>query len=319
MQKSIEQFHTDLRKNTLTDVQTNFPLSKICTFRIGGKARLVLTPESTDELITCIQNLRRYEIPHLTVGSASNLLFDDKGFDGAVIRTHKLKSVSVLDGILTAEAGVPLPKLCHVAGENSMGGLHGLCGIPGTVGGSVITAAGAFGCNIYDHVTEIEAYFPKENTVKTLPLTASDFSYRKSPEILKDAVILRISFCPPYADRPEIEEKMTFCTERRKSTQPHGVPSAGSYFKRPENAPPAAYLIDQAGLKGARVGGAAISEKHAGFIVNNGNATAEQVKALAEAVKKTVREKFGVTLTEEVTAVPYRSTVGEQIRKFKNN
>ena len=306
MRPSTEQFQTDLRKNTLTDVQTNFPLSKICTFRIGGEARLVLTPKSTDELITCIQNLRRYEIPHLTVGSASNLLFDDKGFDGAVIRTHKLKTVTVREGILTAEAGVLLPYLCRIAAENSMGGLHGLCGIPGTVGGSTVTAAGAFGCNIYDRITEIEVYFPNENQIKTLPLTASDFSYRKSPEILKDAVILRVSFLLPHRERHAIEAEMISVTEKRRATQPCNSYSAGSYFKRPENAPPAAFLIDQAGLKGTRIGDATVSKKHAGFIVNEGKATSQDVKTLAKKVKNEIFRAYGVTLTEEVETVPYQ-------------
>lgn len=308
MHISIQKFKTEISKTHRTEIMENTPLSKICTFRIGGRAELVLSPESAEELITCIRKLRKHSIPYITIGAASNLLFDDRGFNGAVIRTNMLKKVQIENGILTAEAGVPLPKLCRIAAENSMGGLHGLCGIPGTVGGSVITSAGAFGCNIFDHITEIEAYFPSEDTVKTLPLTAADFSYRKSPDILKDAVILRIFFNPPYADRIETEEKMTFCTERRKSTQPHGIPSAGSYWRRPENAPPAAYLIDQAGLKGMRVGDAAVSEKHAGFIVNKGNATANNVLTLAKTVKKAVYESFGITLSEEVKYVPYTPT-----------
>ncbi len=306
MQKSIEQFTTEIRKMLHSKIIENAPLSKICTFRIGGEARLILTPKSREELITCIKKLQKYGIPHLTVGSASNLLFDDQGFDGAVIRTNMLKKVQIEDGTLTAEAGVPLPKLCRTAAENSMGGLHGLCGIPGTVGGALVTAAGAFGCNIYDHITELEAYFPKEDQTKTLTLTASDFSYRHSPEILKGAVILRASFRPPSEDREQIEAKITACTAQRRSTQPHDIPSAGSYFKRPENAPPAAFLIDQAGLKGLTVEGAAVSEKHAGFIVNKGNATAEDVKAVADTVKSEVLRLFGVTLTEEVQAVPYQ-------------
>lgn len=305
MPNSSEAFLADLRKTTNTEIALNHPLSKICTFRIGGAARLLLSPNSAEELITCVRILRKHGIPYLTVGSASNLLFDDRGFNGAVIRANKLNNITVKDGKLTAEAGVSLPRLCRIAAENNMGGFHGLCGIPGTVGGSIITAASAFNCNIYDRLSEVEAYFPEENTVKSVPLTATDFSYRKSPEILKDSVILRISFCPPYTDRRETEEKMTFCTERRKATQPHGIPSAGSYFKRPESSPPAAYLIDQAGLKGSAVGGAQVSEKHAGFIVNLGNATARDVLNLAKAVKSAVYERFGIRLTEEVQYVPH--------------
>ena len=306
MQEKLFHLIEALTKRGSCGIQTNAPLFQICTFRIGGEARAILTPDSAKETIFCIEELREMGIPYLTVGSASNLLFDDRGFDGAVIRTNRLKTVTVENGTLTAEAGVPLPRLCRIAAENSLGGLHGLCGIPGTVGGAVITAAGAFGCNIYDRITEIEAYFPRENQTKTIPLTSADFSYRQSPEILKDAVILRASFRPPYEDRRQIEEKTAYCTEKRRLTQPHGIPSAGSYFKRPENAPPAALLIDRAGLKGYTVGGAAVSEKHAGFIVNKGNATASDVRAVSDTVKKEVYRLFGVTLTEEVQSVNYR-------------
>ena len=306
MQENLSHLTEDLAERGIHGTQANHPLSQICTFRIGGEAKIILTPENAEELIYCIKKLRELGIPYMTVGSASNLLFDDRGFNGAVIRTNRLKTVTLENGILTAEAGVPLPRLCRIAAENSLGGLHGLCGIPGTVGGSIITAAGAFGCNIYDRVTETEAYFPNEDRIRTLPLTATDFSYRKSPEILKDAVILRVSFRLPPEDRQSIEEKISYCAAQRRSTQPYGIPSAGSYFKRPENAPPAALLIDQAGLKGLTVGGASVSEKHAGFIINSGNATAEDVKTLAEIIKTTVLHSFGVTLTEEVQTVPYQ-------------
>lgn len=305
MPTSIQKFKTEISETHRIEIAENAPLSKICTFRIGGNARLMLSPESEEELITCIRKLRKHDIPYLTVGAASNLLFDDKGFDGAVIRTGKLKKVVIENEIVTAQAGVTLLKLARIACENSLGGFHGLCGIPGTVGGSVITAAGAFGCNIYDHVTEIKAYFPSEDRVKTLRITAADYSYRKSPEILKDTVILRVSFAPPTEDRGEIEKKITACTEKRRAAQPHGIPSAGSYFKRPENAPSAALLIDRAGLKGTRVGGARVSEKHAGFIVNEGNATAEDVKTLAQTVKDTILTAYGIPLTEEVIHVPH--------------
>ena len=303
MPKNLSHLTEDLAERGIHGAQANHPLSQICTFRIGGVAKIILTPENAEGMIFCIQKLRELRIPYLTVGSASNLLFDDRGFEGAIIRTNKLNTVTVENGILTTGSGITLPRLCRIAAKNSMGGLHGLCGIPGTLGGSVITAAGAFGCNIYDHITEVEAYIPSENKTKKLPLTSTDFSYRKSPEILKDTVILRISLKLPTEDREEIEKKMAKCTEQRQSTQPHGIPSAGSYFKRPENGTSAAYLIDRAGLKGLTVGGATVSQKHAGFIVNKGNATAEDVKNLAEAVKNTVYRKFGVKLTEEVQSI----------------
>ena len=168
MPKKLPHLTETLAERGFRGIQANYPLSRICTFRIGGEAKIILTPESAEELIFCIQALRELRIPYLTVGSASNLLFDDRGFEGAVIRTNKIKTATVENGILTAEAGVPLPSLCRIASENSIGGLHGLCGIPGTVGGSIITAAGAFGCNIYDHITEV-SLFPRRKASKNTP------------------------------------------------------------------------------------------------------------------------------------------------------
>jgi len=303
MQNIFTQLITETKKKSHAEIIENLPLSRICTFRIGGPARLIITPESKNELISCLQMLRKYSIPYITVGAASNLLFDDNGFNGAVIRTKKLNTVSLQNGVLTAEAGVTLPKLCRISAESSLDGLYGLCGIPGTVGGAVQTAAGAFNCNIYDYLSNVEVYFPHLNRTEILPLTANDFSYRKAPEILKDAVILRISLHLPHSDRLEIENKMTLCANQRRATQPQNIPSAGSFFKRPENAPPAAFLIDRAGLKGTQIGDAVVSEKHAGFIVNKGNATAEQVRRLANTVKEKVYESFGVSLAEEVMFV----------------
>lgn len=301
----VEGFIDKVKKEGISEVFFDVLLSQICTFRIGGAAKLVLAPESADEVIRCVQKLRKFGVAYLVIGSASNLLFDDRGFDGAVIRTYKLKGVRFSEGVVIADAGVSLSYLCRFAAMHGLFGLHGLCGIPGTVGGSVITAAGAFGCNIYDHICGVTVYLPDEDRIASIPLGAADFSYRKSPDTLKDAVILNVSFKLPSGERTDIEERMSLCQEKRRLTQPHGAASAGSYFKRPDGAPPAAYLIDRAGLKGMRIGDAVVSEKHAGFIVNIGNATALDVLRLAERVKETVFCKFGVLLTEEVRKIPF--------------
>lgn len=291
---------------TFKEPKTRFDLrlSHICTFGIGGTADAVLSPESEQELTDTLLALKRHSIPVMTVGSASNILFSDQGFRGAVIRTHRLNSISLNDGKLTCQAGAFLPTLCRFAARNGIGGFHGLCGIPGTVGGALVTAAGAFGCNIYDTLESCRVFIPKENQIADIPCRASDFSYRKSPFSLKDdLIILSATFKPTHEDNAVILEKIHQCTQKRFSSQPHGERSAGSYFKRPPDAPPAAYLIDKARLKGLTVGGAAVSEKHAGFIINKGNATAKDVLTLADTVKTEVFRIHGVKLTEEVIYV----------------
>ena len=295
-----------LKKQEKTESLSDFRLFNLCTFKIGGKADLVVSPETESDFITTLGMLSESNIPYLVVGSASNLLFSDDGFNGAIVRTHRLNALTVHGNILTAEAGVPLSKLSQAAMRCGSGGFHGLCGIPGRVGGSLVTASGAFGCNIYDHIRSCRIYLPKENRIEELPLQPDDFSYRTCPTILKNATLLSASFnlIPNPEPQESIQAKITACSEKRKATQPQGVPSAGSYFKRPENAPPAAYLIDQAGLKGARVGGAQVSEKHAGFIINVGNATAKDVQALADQIKTEIIKTYGVELKEEVIFIP---------------
>ena len=295
-----------LKKQEKTEILTSFRLFNICTFKIGGIADLVISPSTEEEFITTLRVLREANIPYIVVGSASNLLFSDQGFKGAVIRTHRLNGLSASAEAITAQAGVPLRRLCRAAMEKYSGGFHGLCGIPGTVGGSLVTAAGAFGCNIFDCICSCRIYRPQTNKIEEISLNQEDFAYRKCPEILKSSVILsaRFSLTAENEAKESIQEKIRLCAEKRKLTQPYGMPSAGSYFKRPENAPPAAYLIDKAGLKGTKRGGAQVSEKHAGFIVNTGHATSKDVKDLAEHVKEQVYKSFSVELKEEVISVP---------------
>ncbi|MBR2460712.1 MAG: UDP-N-acetylmuramate dehydrogenase [Clostridia bacterium] len=292
-----------LNKKGKPKIQGDFRLSHICTMGIGGKTDLLISPNSIAELTDTVRSLRQCGIPYKTVGAASNLIFSDDGFRGAVIRTVGLKGIFFDEGSVTCEAGVFLPVFCRAAASLGLGSLHGICGIPGTVGGALMTSAGAFGCNIYDRVTSCTVYRPKTDETETVPISASDFSYRASPFFDSDTVILSASFALPREDSAAILRKMHQVTEKRKATQPVGERSAGSYFKRPKNAPPAAFLIDRAGLKGYSIGGAAVSDKHAGFIINRGNATSSDILALADAVKRRVYQQFSVLLEEEAEYV----------------
>ncbi|MBQ9117569.1 MAG: UDP-N-acetylmuramate dehydrogenase [Clostridia bacterium] len=304
MKSEYRNFTETLNKRGKPRIQTDFRLSRICTMGTGGECDLLITPDSIDCLIDTVRELRRHGIRYKVVGAASNLIFSDRGFRGAVIRTTALNGIKLTEsGSIECEAGVFLPVLSRFTASNGFGGFHGLCGIPGTVGGSVITAAGAFGCNISDYVSSCLVYRAETDEVEELKLSADNFGYRYSPLRSENCVVLRVSFTPPQEDNAVILRKMRDCAEKRAATQPKGERSVGSFFKRPEGAPPAAFLIDRAGMKGASVGGARVSEIHAGFIINAGNATTEDVLSLANAVKLGVFEKFGVMLTEEAELV----------------
>lgn len=278
-------------------------LSRVCTIGIGGRARALISPRSQAALVDVIRALAYSDIPYRVIGAGSNVFFDDAGADGVVVNTSLISGISVEGDILKVGCGSSVPLLCSFAAKRGLDGLYGLCGIPGTVGGALITAAGAFGCNIYDGLCACTVYLPSIDRVERLSLSAADYSYRNSPLKRLGGIVLEAEFSLQKADGAVILRKTAECEQKRRATQPRGEKSAGSYFKRPENAPPAAFLIDRASLKGASVGGAAVSEKHAGFIINRGGATSSDVLSLAEKIKATVMQRFGVALTEEVTYI----------------
>lgn len=282
----------------------NSPLSRICTFKIGGTADAVVIPRNISALLAAIRAMRRADTRYRVIGAGSNVLFSDSGFRGAIIRTNALNSVTVNGAFLTAECGVRLPKLCRIAAQSSLGGLQGLCGIPGTVGGALMTGAGAFGCNIYDHLTACTVYYPHCDRTERIEISATAFSYRRSPFSTEKCTLLSAEFKLPIADNVVILDEMSRLSRIRESTQPCDQKSAGSYFRRTLGAPPTALLIEKAALKGTSVGGARISEKHCGFIINTGSATANEVLELADLVKQRVNALFGVCLEEEVIYIP---------------
>ena len=290
-----------------TAVLSHASLSDKCTFGIGGKADILLSPETEEELIICLDAVKARGIPFRVIGNASHLLFSDRGFRGAVIRTAGVRRITESGGVITAACGTPLPYLCRYAADRGLGALYGLCGIPATVGGAIYTAAGAFGCNIYSTAVSCRIYSPDTGEITERRLTDAAFSYRKSPFTEKSGVILSVSFKPPRENGAVILGKMAECSRIRRASQPVGEKSAGSYFRRPENAPPAAELIDRAGLKGLRRGGAQVSLKHAGFIVNTGGASCRDVLTLAEEIKNEILKRYGIALTEEVIAVPEKA------------
>ena len=277
------------------------PMARHTTFQIGGPADRFLTVENAAQLQGLLSCLRQAGIPYLVLGKGSNLLVSDKGIRGAVLHLGgDFKKVEVLpDGrTLRAGAGAPLASVCALARERSLTGLEFAWGIPGSVGGGAYMDAGAYGGEMRDVVSRVLHLGP-DGAPGEARGEELCFGYRKSRYTGGEDIITAVEFTLRPGDPAAIAGKMEELMARRKDKQPYDMPSAGSVFKRPQNGFAAA-LIEQCGLKGRRVGGAQVSEKHAGFIVNTGGATCQDVLELISVIRKTVEEQTGTCLECEV-------------------
>ncbi len=279
--------------------QRDYPLAPVCSFKTGGFAELACFPDSPAQLAESIRLARNFNTPVRVVGSASNILFPDGVASGLFIFTVGLNGVEFSGNCIYAHAGTPLIQVCRCALENSLSGLEFAYGIPGSVGGGVYMNCGAYGGEIKDvfefaDILELDSLSLR----RVLPDEAA-LSYRHSAFMDIPCVIVGASFKLVTGDPAAIRNRMTSLMESRREKQPLDKPSAGSFFKRPEGGF-ASKLIDECGLKGISVGDAQISPKHAGFIVNNGKATSEDIKALAKIASDTVFEKTGIRLEPEV-------------------
>lgn len=275
----------------------NEPLAKYSSFRTGGKAAKIIFPESTEEFVTALR-----ENPGAAVlGNLSNTLVLDGGIDGTVIITTKLNSVSVNGNTVTAAAGASLTSVAIAARDASLAGCEFLYGIPGTVGGGVFMNAGAYGGEIAD-IIENAVVFTPDGKVTTLSRDDLYLGYRTSKLQSTRYILLSAAFSLQSGNKEVISSAMDDLMNRRMTTQPLDKPSCGSTFKRPAGNF-AGKLISDCGLKGMSVGGAQVSEKHAGFIVNSGGATSRDILDLVQLVKKTVFEKTGVLLEEEIRII----------------
>ena len=281
-------------------VVENEPMSRHTSFRIGGPARRMAFPDGAEQLVRLMEIAAECGVRPLVIGKGSNLLAADAGLDRLVIDTSEdmTKLEEIESGILRAEAGVSLGQLAVFAQKRGLTGLEFAHGIPGTVGGGIYMNAGAYGGELCQVAVATTALLP-DGTVWEAEGDAQDFSYRNSGFQKKGAVVLRSRFRLQPGDREQITARMQELAEKRRASQPLEKPSAGSTFKRPVGGFAAA-LIDQAGLKGKGVGGVAVSEKHAGFVVNLGGATAADVLATMELVQKEVWEHSGIQLEPEV-------------------
>ena len=282
------------------EILENEPLSKYSYMKTGGNAKKIIFPLNASGFIQALSEKDAY-----IFGNCSNVLFPDSGLDKTVIITTKLKGISLQkDGeytLVTAEAGATLGSVAKTALDNSLTGLEFAHGIPGTVGGAVFMNAGAYNEEIKDVFHSCLCIDENGNELRMSP-EEMYFSYRKSIMQEKKLILVNATFKLKTGDKDEIKNKMNNLMQRRRDKQPLEYPSVGSFFKRPKDTF-AAKLIEESGLKGFSVGGAQVSEKHAGFIINKGNATTTDILHLAEQVKETVFEKFGILLEEEVRII----------------
>lgn len=285
------------------EIRENEPMSEHCSFKIGGPARLMLLPSSAEEAASALAILRSSGAQVLIVGSCTNLLIPDEGYPGAVVRMSKpASSMELLDAArIRAQAGATLNALAVFAARHGLTGLEFAHGIPGSVGGGVAMNAGAYGGEMRD-VLESAEYVDADGAIRTLSGDALGLSYRHSAFSDTDKLITSAVFRLTPGDGEAVRARMNELIEKRRASQPLDMPSAGSTFKRPKTGYAAA-LIDEAGLKGLSVGGAMVSTKHAGFVVNAGGATYSDVIELMREVRRRVYEFSGVLLEPEVKII----------------
>ena len=281
------------------ELRENEPMSRHTTFRIGGPARLMALPQDRKEAAAVVRAAAEVGVKPFYLGNGSNLLVSDRGYEGFVVKSSGLAQTREVNRRLRAESGIPLARLAMAALGRGLTGLDFAPGIPGTLGGAVVMNAGAYGGEMAQVLTAV-TYLDETGKVSTLSAADCDLSYRHSLfSDHPDWLILEAEMELQPGDAEAIKARMDELSAQRRTKQPLDLPSAGSTFKRPEGHFAAA-LIDQCGLKGFTIGGAQVSEKHAGFLVNRGGATAEDMLRLIEAVKERVFRETGVELEPEV-------------------
>ena len=280
-------------------VKINEEMKKHTTFRIGGPASVFVEVADEENLITAARICRQEKVPFFILGNGSNLLVSDGGYDGVVLHIGSgMRNIQVDDTQITAQAGAMLSQVAHAALEHSLTGMEFAAGIPGSLGGACMMNAGAYGGEMSQILTSIRTLSP-EGEIAELPVEQLDLGYRHSMMMEKSYIVLSATMHLEKGDPTAIRARMDELKEQRTSKQPLDMPSAGSTFKRPEGAF-AGKLIMDAGLRGYRVGDAMVSEKHCGFVVNAGHATAKDVCRLIKDVHDIVDEKFDKKLEPEI-------------------
>ena len=294
----IETVMNEINNKTASLCFMNESLKKHTTYGIGGPADLMIFPKSKQDLIKVVEIINENKIQLTILGSGSNVLVSDNGIRGAVISLkNSLKQIEVDENILYAECGTMLGKIVKHAVKNNLIGLENLNGVPGTLGGALIMNAGAWGGEISENLIHVEIINSKSE-IQKIQKKDLNFSYRQS-SFNKDDILLSAKFNLRKADKDIIKEKFIEAQSGRKKSQPLNKRSAGSLFKNPKNNS-AGKLLDEAGLKGFSIGDAKISEKHANFFINDGDATSKDMLMLIKKAHKEVKDKFNINLSLEV-------------------
>ena len=296
MQVLAEQLENFIPKEK---IRCNEPMSGHTTFRIGGPAKYLVEPEDTEQLVQVLKLLRAEKEPYFILGNGSNLLVSDEGYDGVVVKIGPAMSRIQVEGSrITVGAGALMSQVARAALEHGLAGLEFASGIPGTLGGGIVMNAGAYGGELSQVVRQVTV-LTREGDIRVMDNAAMDFGYRYSVVKKEDLIVTEIVMELQNGDKVKIKDTMDDLAVRRREKQPLEYPSAGSTFKRPEGYF-AGELIMKAGLRGYQVGGARVSDKHCGFVVNMGGATAKDVHTVITDVQDKVKEVFGVDLEPEV-------------------
>ncbi|WP_035292328.1 UDP-N-acetylmuramate dehydrogenase [Clostridium sp. KNHs214] len=283
------------------DMLLDEPMKNHTSFKVGGPCDILVTPKNYDQIIKIIQLCREHEIPYYIIGNGSNLLVKDGGIRGVVIKTCKLDKIEIVGECVVAESGAVLCSVSNKAAKSGLTGLEFSSGIPGSIGGAVAMNAGAYDGEI-SKVIESAVVLNKDGEILNLSKEELELDYRKSAILKYGYTVLKVTFRLHMGDKEKIMNRISELASRRKEKQPLEYPSAGSTFKRPEGYF-AGRLIEESNLKGVSVGGAQVSEKHAGFVINKGGATAKDILDIIELVKERVKANFQVELQPEVRII----------------
>ncbi len=293
------QFIKEMNEKNEYDVVYDKSTASLCSFKIGSVCDAAVYPKSTDAFTTLIKKMRDRGIKHTVIGNGTNVVFSDERYCGIVVCTCKMNGIKVDGESVYAQCGAMLNSVCRASLDESLSGLEFAYGIPGTVGGGVFMNAGAYGGELCDVTEYVTVYDADSDEIYDIPCGECGFSYRMSRFQSSDLFILGAMFRLRGGDGDQIKAKMTELMSRRHEKQPLNYPSAGSAFKRY----PGRYtgqMIEQAGLKGTSVGGAQVSEMHAGFIINTGNATCKDVCDLVQIIKREIKEREGIDIECEI-------------------
>ncbi len=285
----------------MQNITENLLLKDYSTMRVGGIAARACFPDTAEDLCKAVSECNMENGRFIIVGNCSNMIFPDEGYEGTVIFTTRVKGITVEGTRITAACGEKLTAVSKAATEEGLSGLEFAYGIPGTVGGGVFMNAGAYGGEIKDCLTTVKV-LDLNGEISVLPAEVLELDYRKSIFMEKKLFVLEATFELARGEKENIKKLNEENMRKRTEKQPLDMPSCGSAFKRPEGYFAGA-LIEQCGLKGFKIGGAQVSEKHAGFIVNAGNAKAADIQALVEHIQHTVFENTGVKLEPEIRII----------------